>query len=331
MTAARRLSRDEFHAKLAGMERDDLAKLLWTLYWRGAAPVRERIEDLVEPQRKEARKQAQEMPPDARATLAAVTEFADLARSGAYLGRDRRVSPQERTRWRMTFRSLAQESQRALLGDDAETASRAVSILVDLACETKGKDYFRSEEPMEAARFVVSDAVRAMWSRLRDTRGANHMVEQAVSDLVRWEERYGWTRGGYGRVAERETSLATVLVDFLLVPDLWVTAAERYADALDTVSGGSRRGRYLAHDLAEWNAVLVARLTGPEHEALVDRLSTHPAFAGPELAFLQAQVARERGDLEAARTLVRKSLRSLPGHPDFLALADELDQASAGL
>lgn len=37
----------------------------------------------------------------------------------------------------------------------------AVSVMIDLACESRDVDYFRSEDPVEAARFVVSDAVRA--------------------------------------------------------------------------------------------------------------------------------------------------------------------------
>lgn len=285
MTPARRLSRDEFHAKLAGFDRADLAKVLWTLYWRGAAPVRERIEDLIEPQAKEGRTQARQQPPDAGQVLARVTEFAALARSGAYLAGDRRVSRQERTRWRMTFRTLAQESISALSGEDVETAARAVSVLVDLACETQQYDYFRSEDPMEAARFVVSDAVAAMWSRLRDTKGAAPMVQQAVGDLVRWERRYGWTRRGEGRVSAQEASLASTLAGFLVVPDLWTLAARRYADALDEVAqkrAGSRRGRgrtELAQDLSEWSSLLLAHLDGSEHEELVDRLSKHPAFA----------------------------------------------------
>lgn len=42
--------------------------------------------------------------------------------------------------------------------------------------------------------------------------------------LVRWGSRYGWTRRGYGWVAERETSLANTLARFLDNPDLWTTA-----------------------------------------------------------------------------------------------------------
>ena len=75
------------------------------------------------------------------------------------------MSPKERTRWRLTFRRLAQQSLEALAGEGYKAAGRAVATLVDLACETKGYDLFRSEDPMEAARFVVSDAVGALWVR----------------------------------------------------------------------------------------------------------------------------------------------------------------------
>ena len=285
MTAGRRLSRDEFHARLTGLDRTDLVKMLWTLYWRGAAPVRERIEDLLEPQAKDARAQARQQPPDDGEVLTRVTEFAALARSGAYLAGDRRVPRQERTRWRMTFRSLAQDSIGALRGDDVDTAARAVGLLVDLACETKEYDYFRSEDPMEATRFVASDAVAAMWSRLRDTQGAGPMVERAVRDLVRWEQRHGWTRGGFGRVSAQEATLASTLTGFLVLPDLWSLAARQYADAVDEALGkraGSRRGRgatELAQDLAEWHALLLTHLTDPERDALADRLSRHRALA----------------------------------------------------
>ncbi|AXH95519.1 hypothetical protein [Ornithinimicrobium avium] len=283
---ARRLSREEFHTRLATLERGDLVKVLWTLYWRGPTPVRERIEDLLDPQGRPAREQVRQAAPDAAATLAAVTEFAALARSGAYLGRDRRVSPKERTRWRMTFRSLASASQQALLGEDVATATRAVSTLVDLACETKDVDYFRSQDPMEAARFVVSDVVGLMWARLRDTRGAGDMVQHAVTDLVRWERPYGWTRTGFGWVAGREASLASVLAGLLTVPDLWQTAAHAYVEALDdpvASRAGGRRGRprrELAEDLAAWNTLLLERLAGPEHEELLARVSTHARVTG---------------------------------------------------
>jgi hypothetical protein len=43
---AHRMNRDEFYRKLAPLDEERLKKALWTLYWRGSAPMRERIEDV---------------------------------------------------------------------------------------------------------------------------------------------------------------------------------------------------------------------------------------------------------------------------------------------
>jgi hypothetical protein len=44
---------------------------------------------------------------------------------------------------------------------------------------------------------------------------------------------YGWTRRGYGQVAEKETPLAVPLARLLTTPDMWRTFAESYLEALD--------------------------------------------------------------------------------------------------
>lgn len=181
-------------------------------------------------------------------------------------------------------RRLAQDARNALLGEDVETAVAAMAVMIDLACETRSYYCFCSDDPMEAARFVLPDAVAAMWSRLRDEYGANQMVASAAAHLVRRESRYGWTRRGYGWVSERETSLASALSGFLVTPDLRLAVAGPYLDALDRVANGasdrSRGGRVReqrAEDLSEWNAVLVERLVGSDHVGLLDRMVTHPA------------------------------------------------------
>ena len=61
---------------------------------------------------------------------------------------------------------------------------------------------------------------------------------RAASQLLRWESRYGWTRSGDGWVSTRETSLARVLSQLLVAPDLWTEAAGHYLDALDRVVEG---------------------------------------------------------------------------------------------
>jgi hypothetical protein len=42
---ANRMNRDEFYTAMAPNDDVRLRKILWTLYWRGNAQVRERIED----------------------------------------------------------------------------------------------------------------------------------------------------------------------------------------------------------------------------------------------------------------------------------------------
>ena len=306
--AQARLNRDQFYDKLAGMDEADLKKTLWTLYWRGAVPLRERIEAAIDPQTQEIRKRAEPEPPDPELVLSEITEFASLARSGSYLAGDRRVAPRERSRWRHTFRRLAGEAQDALRGEDVETAAAAVAALIDLACEMEGYDYFRSEDPVEAARFVVSDAAGVLWSRMRQEYGFAGFAERAAVQLLRWESRHGWTRRGDGWVSAHETSLARVLSDLIPVPDLWAEFADHYLSALDRLAEAGRdkrrghdRGRLQrVEDLREWHALLVERLAGSDYEERLDRLVAHPALAGPERTILQARLAHERGEHETA-------------------------------
>ncbi len=324
-----RLNRDEFFDKLSGLGEAELKKALWTLYWRGSATVRERVDAAIDPPARQPDAPSRRPGLDPGLVLADVTEFAALARRGAYLGGDRRVSPRERTRWRLTFRRLAAQAQDALGGDRVELAAAAVSVLVDVACESRDVDYFRSEDPVEAARFVVSDAVRALWTRTREEDGTR-FAQRAAEQLLRWESEYGWTRRGDGWVAARETSLTRVLTDLLVVPDLWDGVAVHYLQALDRAASGGRdghrrRGRQQrAEDLREWHATLIDRLVGSDHEGLLDRLVTHQALGGPEVLFLQARLARGRGEEEAARSLVRRCLAALPGHRTFQGFASEV-------
>jgi len=46
---ANRMNRDEFYAAVAPCDDARLRKILWTLYWRGNAQLRERIEDELRP------------------------------------------------------------------------------------------------------------------------------------------------------------------------------------------------------------------------------------------------------------------------------------------
>jgi len=203
----------------------------------------------------------------------------------------------------------------------------------------RDRSYFRSEDPVEAARFVVSDAAAMLWESVLDRQGFKIAAERAAEQLVRWESRYGWTRG-WGQVHEKETSLASVLARMLRVPDLWTVFADRYLDALDQVARAeaakpkSRRAwgfpdadyvrRHRTGDLAEWHELLLDRLVGSRAEDRLDRLFGHPALAGPELTFLRARLAGQRGDLDGARKLLRDCLQELPGHQGFASFAAEI-------
>ena len=336
---ANRMNRDEFFAKLAPLDEDRLRKVLWNLYWRGSATVRERIEGELDPVEHARGKRPGAAPPNPGLVLDEVREFAELARSGAYLAGDRRVSPKERTRWRVTFRRLAADAEAALRAAEPAPAEEALALIIDLACEMKGYQYFHSEDPVEAARFVVSDAAALLWETVRDRHGFSAFAKQSAPQLLRWESRHGWTTHGWGQVPEKETSLARVLARMLAAPDAWTTFADCYLAALDQAArsdatappriyygswgpgdNGYRR-RERARNLAEWHGLLLERLAGSEAEDRLGRLASHEALGGPDRTFLQAHLARQRGDTAAARKHITDCLRELPGDQDFARFA----------
>jgi hypothetical protein len=329
-----RLDRAQFFAKLMPLDEEHLRKTLWNLYWRGTAAVRQRIEAELEPGRIPRRVEPERVV--AGSVLDEVRDFVALARSGAYIAGDGRVSPKQRTRWRFTFRQLVADARAALLIDDGTAGATALEALLDLAGEVRDVDYFRSDDPIEAAKIVVSDEVAVLWGRILERRGLPAFAEQAAGQLIRWESRYGWTRRGYGQVAEKETSLATVLAGLLPVPDAWTVFTDAYLEELDRLAAPGRvtptrpwqirdYGREVRTEaLAEWHSQVVERLVDGEAADRLDRLTTHPALAGPELTFLQAQLARRRGEFGRARDLTHKCLTHLPGHSGFLGFAAEI-------
>jgi hypothetical protein len=331
-----RMNREQFFGQVAALDEQRLKKALWSLYWRGSAAMRERIEAELDPDQHDRGRRPSRQPPDPHQVLEEVDEFVALARSGAYLAGDRRVSPRERSRWRLTFKHLVSDAQNGLRGQDATAAATALERLIDLACEACDHEYFHSEDPMEAAGFVVSDAVALLWATLQAHHGFAGFAQRAAPQLIRWERRHGWTRSGWGRVSQKETSLASVLARMLPAPDMWAGFTDRYLDALDRVAREDparpsrtwppmdrSRDRRTA-ELAEWHRLLLDRLVGSEAEDRVDALSSHPALGGPELEFLKAQLAHRRGDLSGARSLVHAALQQLPGHQDFLDFATEI-------
>jgi len=331
-----RMNREQFFGQLATLDEQRLRKALWNLYWRGTAAVRERIEAEIGPDQHDRGRRSSKQPADPHQLLDEVGEFVTLARSGAYMAGDRRVSPRERTRWRLTFKRLVTAAQDGLRAPDAAAAATALERLIDLACESRDYEYFHSEDPMEAAGLVVSDAAALLWGRLQAEHGFAGFAHRAAPQLLRWESRHAWTRSGWGRVSRQETSLARVLAQMLAAPDMWVGFTDRYLEALDRLahdaparpdrgwqSTGRDRDRRTG-ELAEWHRLLLERLIGSEAEDRLDRLACHPALGGPELGFLQAQLAHQRGDVSNARSLVHAALQQLPGHQDFLDFATEI-------
>jgi hypothetical protein len=336
--SANRMNRDQFYAAIAPNDDARLRKILWTLYWRGNASLRERIEDELRLPEQPKVKPKQELP-DPGTVLDEVTTFVNLAKDGAYMAGDRRVHHTERSRWRLTFRRLVGDALAALQADDAGPAQQAVAQMVDLACDMKSYDYFHSDDPVEAAKFVVSDAVAVLWESVLRHDGFAVFARRVPEQLIRWEANYGWTRRGYGQVAEKETALAVPLARLLTTPDMWRTFAGSYLDALDaagradpgrprTVYGSFdetsyRRGER-AKDLATWHEMLLDRFAGTPEDELLDRLAVSPALAGPELTFLRARIAERRSDVAQAATLVTECLKERPGDQEYLDFAVEV-------
>jgi hypothetical protein len=103
---------------------------------------------------------------------------------------DRRVHHTERSRWRHTFRRLAADALAALTASDPAPAQQAVMKIVDLACDMKRYDYFHSDDPVEAAKFVVSEAVAALWDSVLRHGGFAALAARAPEQLIRWEADY---------------------------------------------------------------------------------------------------------------------------------------------
>jgi hypothetical protein len=136
---ANRMNRDEFFAAMAPHDDAYLRKILWTVYWRGNAQLRERIKDELRPQ-DQPKVQPRKNPPDPINVLGEVTTFVELARDGAYMAGDRRVHHTERSKWRHTFRRLIADALAALAASDPAPAQQAVAKIVDLACDMKSWD-----------------------------------------------------------------------------------------------------------------------------------------------------------------------------------------------
>jgi hypothetical protein len=315
-----RMSRVQFFGATAGLDQERLRQVLWTLYWRGPAPVRLRIEAELAAVRSgdsssAAAASSRSGPAesvDPAEVLARVSEFVSLVRSGAYFAGDRRVSPKQRTRWRFVFKELVGQARKALAAEQGTDGAAEVSdsgsgdgsalgagpaameLLVDLACTLRDMDYVRSQDPVAAAGVVVSDEVAVLWGHLLERDGVDRFARTAMAQLLRWESPYGWTRRGDGAVAQRETTLAQVLAGLLTVPDAWEAVAEQYLATLDGIIGPARGARERATVLADWHELLLDRLTYGTAEALLDRVAGHRALATPERDSFAARLAHRR-------------------------------------
>ena len=94
---ANRMNRDQFYSAMAPNDDARLRKILWTLYWRGNALLRERIEDELRSPEQPKVKPTKELP-DPDTVLDKVTAFVKLAKDDAYMAGDRRVHHTERSR-----------------------------------------------------------------------------------------------------------------------------------------------------------------------------------------------------------------------------------------
>lgn len=282
------MNREQFFRVVSGLDEERLRKALWNLYWRSTSDLRRRIEVELAGDGSGRTPRPVQAPADPETVLQEVDLFVSLARSGAYLGGDRRVSPRERSRWRFTFKRLADEALDALRSEDAGPAASALEQLIDLACSARDYDWFRSDDPVAAAGFVVSDAAAMLWASMLERDGFQVFAETAAPQLIRWESRYGWTRYGEGPVAAKETSLAVVLARMLRVADTWEGFAEQYVRALDRLGdrGASERTRFAGSKrervgaLAKWHRLLQENLVDTAGGPL-DRIAGHAALGGP--------------------------------------------------
>jgi len=128
---ANRMNRDQFYTAMAPNDDARLRKILWTVYWRGNAQIRERIEDELRSPEQPTVKPEKELP-DPDTVLDEVTTFVKLAKDGAYMAGDRRVHHTERSKWRLTFRRLAGDAVAALQAANPGPAQQAIAELVTL-------------------------------------------------------------------------------------------------------------------------------------------------------------------------------------------------------
>ena len=162
--SVKRMNRQQFFRVVSKLDEDRLRKALWNLYWRGTTNVRERIEvELAGDGRARSPRPAKE-PADPEMVQNKVDDFVswpDPARTWAGAGRCRHASGHDGVSPSSSLLTKRRTRGRA---EDAEPAASALEQLIDLAREAHDYDYFRSDDPVAAAGFVVSDAAAALWA-----------------------------------------------------------------------------------------------------------------------------------------------------------------------
>ena len=105
--------------------------------------------------------------------------------------------------------------------------------MVDLARDMRSYDYFHSDDPVETAKFVVSDAVAMLWeSVLRHDGPCGFRQPECQSGSSAGRRTTGGPAGATVRRRGGD-ALAVPLARLLATPDMWRTFAESSMEALE--------------------------------------------------------------------------------------------------
>lgn len=227
---------------------------------------------------------------------------------------------------------------------DTAGDARSLVHLLEFTHDLKDWEYFRTQDPVEAAKIVFSDRVEVLWRSRIDQAGFSAFLKEAPTQLLRWENPWGWTRYD-GSTAEKQRPLVDVLMRLLPGADALLAFARGYLAALDALSPreATAQERKLrssnvqyeweracgqrANRLAHWHGLLLERLLESEEAALLERILAHPTLNGPETWHLLARLRLQQGKRTEAQALVQKALKRLPGSRSIQATALELGVA----
>jgi len=116
--------------------------------------------------------------------LSEVRDFVALARRVRIWPGDRRVSP-ESDSLAITFQRLATDARACPSLDAVDAGAAAVEQVDGSGLRDSDYNYFRSDDPVEAPRFLVSDTAALLWERLHDQYGSRSSpTRRAAADQV---------------------------------------------------------------------------------------------------------------------------------------------------